>query len=184
MSMRPARKFVNKCLLLFLILTLSGTSVRALQSNEYQIKAGFLLNFIRFVDWPVEVFADDNGMIVIGVIGDDPFGSVLDEIVSGKTIGGRGLEVRRLKWGQDLKACHLLFVSTSERKRVVQLIDSLKGASVLTVGEMPQFNQQGGIINFVMEANRVRFEINVPMADRARLRISSKLLALAKTTRN
>ena len=182
--MRTARRFVNECLLLFLILTVSGTSVRALQSNEYQIKAGFLLNFVRFVEWPAEAFSDDNGLIVIGVIGDDPFGSALDEIVSGKSINGHGVAVRRLKWGQDLKACHLLFVSTSERKRVAQLFEAIKGASVLTVGEMAQFNQQGGIINFVMEANKVRFEINVAMADRARLKISSKLLALARTTRN
>ena len=181
--MRSARRFVDQCLLLLLILTLSSPSVRALDSNEYQIKAGFLLNFARFVEWPAEAFADDNAPIVIGLIGDDPFGGALDEIVSGKTINGRRLEIRRLKWGEDLKACHLLFVSTSEKKRVVQLIDALKGGSVLTVGEMAQFNQLGGIISFVMEANRVRFEINVPMADRARLRISSKLLALARTTR-
>ena len=173
-----------KGLLLLLLSTLSSAQVRAPESNEYQIKAGFLINFVKFVEWPAESFADGGAALVIGLIGDDPFGGALDEMVSGKTINSRRLEVRRLKWGQDLKGCHLLFVSTSERKRLSQIIDALKGSSVLTVGEMGQFNQQGGIINFVMDAKKVRFEINVTMADRAKLKISSKLLALARTAKN
>ena len=172
---------MNKGLLL-LLLTLSSAQVRAPESNEYQIKAGFLINFIKFVEWPADAFGDEGASLVIGLIGDDPFGSALDEIVTGKTINGRRLEVRRLRWGQDLKGCHLLFISTSERKRLIQIFDALKGSSVLTVGETGQFNQQGGIINFVMDAKKVRFEINVATADRARLRISSKLLALARVT--
>ena len=169
---------------LLLLLTLSSAQVPTPEYNEYQIKAGFLVNFIKFVEWPAEAFADVSTPLVIGLIGDDPFGSTLDEVVSGKTINGRPLEVRRLKWGQDLKGCHLLFVSTSERRRLTQIIDALKGSSILTVGEMGQFNQQGGIINFVMDARKVRFEINITMADRARLRISSKLQALARAIRN
>jgi len=114
------------------------------------------------------------------VIGDDPFGWALDQAINGKTINGRTLLVRRLRWGHDLRSCHILFISSSERKRLPQIIQSLRGASVLTVGDMGQFNQQGGIINFILEANKVRFEINSRGADHARLKISSKLLSLAK----
>lgn len=90
------------------------------------------------------------------------------------------LTIKRLKWGQNLRTCHILFICSSQRKHVPQIIESLKGASVLTVGEMEQFTQQGGIINFTMEENKVRFEINTEAAGAARLRISSKLLSLAK----
>lgn len=157
-----------------------STAVKAQSSNEYQVKAAFLYNFAKFVDWPAEALGGSNGTLVIGVIGDDPFGGALDSAINGKTVNGRALVVRRLKWGQDLRFCHILFISASERKHLPQIIQSLRGASVLTVGDMGQFNQEGGIINFVLEASKVRFEINSRGADQARLRISSKLLALAK----
>jgi len=175
---------LNGVVRFFLIFALVGgplsARIQARASNEYQVKAAFLYNFVKFVDWPAEAFSDASSPLVIGIIGEDPFGGALDQAINGKSIGGRPLVVRRLKWGQDLHSCHILYISPSERKRVPQIIQSLKGASVLTVGDMEQFNQQGGIINFILEANRVRFEINSRAADQARLRISSKLLALAK----
>ena len=179
----------GSCLLLsrvvpfFLVFALVGSPFSArvqAQSNEYQVKAAFLYNFAKFVDWPAEAFGGSNGTLIIGVVGDDPFGGALDQAINGKSIGGRSLAVRRLKWGQDLRSCHILYISSSERKHLSQIIQSLRGASVLTVGDMGQFNQQGGIINFILEASKVRFEINSRGADQARLRISSKLLALAK----
>ena len=136
------------------------STLQAQSSGEYQIKAAFLYNFAKFVDWPAEAFAGSNGKLIIGVIGDDPFGGALNQAINGKTINGRPLLVRRLRWGQDLRSCHILFISSSERQRLPQIIQSLRGASVLTVGDMGQFNQQGGIINFILEANKVRFEIN------------------------
>lgn len=167
--------------LLFLgLLSLLSPEVQAQTGNEYQVKAAFLYNFAKFVDWPAEAFAGSSAPLVIGVIGDDPFGGSLDQAINGKTINGRPLVVRRLKWSQDLRSCHIIFISSSERQRLPQVIHSLRGASVLTVGDMGQFNQQGGIINFILEANKVRFEINSRGADQARLRISSKLLSLAK----
>ena len=168
----------------FLVFALFGSSlsvrVQAQQPIEYQVKAAFLFNFAKFVDWPAEAFSDSSAPLVIGVIGVDPFGAALDQAIKGKNVGGRSLVIRRLKWGQDLRACQILYISSSERKRLPQIIQSLKGASVLTVGEMDQFNQQGGIINFTREAGKVRFQINSRGADQARLRISSKLLVLAK----
>ena len=168
------------CLLTLCFLGSLSGRVQAQSSNEYQVKAAFLYNFAKFVDWPAEAFAGSNGKLVIGVIGDDPFGGSLDQAVSGKGINGRSLVIRRLKWNQDLRSCHIIFISSSERQRLPQIIQSLRGARVLTVGDMGQFNQQGGIINFILEANKVRFEINSRGADQARLKISSKLLSLAK----
>jgi YfiR/HmsC-like len=174
------RKVAACCLVLGLLSCTLGGGIQAQASNEYQVKAAFLYNFAKFVDWPAEAFGDRNAQLVICVVGDDPFGGALDQAINGKSIGGRSLAVRRLKWGQELRSCHVLYISSSERKRLAQIIQSLRGASVLTVGEMGEFAQQGGIINFIWEANKVRFEINSQGSDQARLKISSKLLSLAK----
>lgn len=178
-SPRPLNRVLG-CLLVIGLLCMLNTGVPAQSSSEYQVKAAFLYNFAKFVEWPGDALGNSNAPLIIGVIGDDPFGGALDQAINGKTINGRALLVRRLKWGHDLRSCHILFISSSERKRLPQIIQSLRGASVLTVGDMGQFNQQGGIINFILEANKVRFEINSRGADQARLKISSKLLSLAK----
>lgn len=177
---------ISKVVILTLLTLMGGVSgIEAqAQADEYQVKAAFLFNFVKFVEWPPEAFSDDNTSFVIGVIGDDPFGGALDQSVSGKSVNGRQLSVRRLKWGEDLRGCHILFISSSERKRLAQIISSLRGASVLTVSDIDQFNQQGGIINFILVASRVRFEINADVAEQGRLKISSKLLTLAKTVKN
>jgi len=174
-------RVVGRFLVLGLLSIAFSLVAQAQTSNEYQVKAAFLYNFAKFIDWPAEAFNASNAPLIIGVIGNDPFGVALDQAINGKTVNGRPLVVRRLKWGQDLRACQILFISSSERKRLPQIIQSLRGASVLTVGDMAEFTQQGGIINFILEASRVRFEINSRASDQARIRISSKLLALAKT---
>ena len=172
---------VARCFLVLCLLGISlSTAVQAQSSNEYQVKAAFLYNFAKFVDWPSDAFGGSNAPLIIGVVGDDPFGAALDQAINGKSIGGHSLVVRRLRWGQDLRSCQILYISSSERKHLPQIIQSLRGASVLTVGDMGQFNQQGGIINFILETSKVRFEINSRGANQAGLKISSKLLALAK----
>src|SRR6185295_14640970 len=140
--------------------------------DEYQVKAALLFNFIKFVEWPADAFGDDSAPIVVGVVGNDPFGGALDQAVSGKSIRGRQVIARRLRWDQDLRACHLLFISSSERKRLPQILASLRGASVLTFSDINQSSQPGGIINFILEADKVRFEINAGMAEQAHLKIS------------
>ena len=152
-------------------------------TGEYQVKAAFLYNFAKFVEWPSEAFINVRTPLVVGVIGDDPFGSDLERMINGKTVNGRQMTIKRLKWGQNLRDCHILFISSSERNRLAQIIENLRGASVLTVGEMDKFAEQGGHINFIMENNKVRFEINASAAEQARLKISSRLLVLAKTVR-
>jgi len=184
---RPTSQLIVRLVTLLLVSGLSNCGAgnfltQAQGLNEYQVKAAFILNFARFVGWPGDAFAD-GGSLVVGVVGDDPFSGALDQL-SGNTVNGRRLTIRRLRASDDLRACQILFVSSSERNRLAKIIESIRGGSVLTIGELPQFNQVGGIIKFVVRDNRVRFEINTGAAGQARLRISSKLLALSKGGRN
>ena len=152
-------------------------------SSEYLIKAGFIFNFAKFVDWPPTTFAQPDSPIVIGILGTDPFGAIIDQIVQEKKIGGRGFVVRRLKWGtdlKDLKECKILFVGASERVHIDELVQIVKGLPILTVGETPGFAERGGVIRLVLEDNKVRFEVNVEAARQAGLTISSRLLTLAR----
>ncbi len=160
-----------------------GASVARAQDRsdgEYRIKAAFVYNFAKFVDWPTDALPDSTAAIVIGVVGEEQLSEVLAETVAGKTANGRELVVRRWKVGQDLRNCQLLFISASEGRRLPQILRRLKGSSVLTVGETEQFTRLGGIINLFVVGKNVRFEISVGAAARARLKISSKLLALAR----
>jgi YfiR/HmsC-like len=169
-------------------MTLNWTSAADAQagdgdSSEYLIKAGFIYNFAKFVEWPSATFAQPDSPIVIGVLGIDPFGNVLDRIVEDKKIGPRGFVVKRYKWGRDLKDlkdCKILFVSASEKAHIDEILQSVKGLPILTVGETPGFAERGGVIRFTLEDNRVRFEVNVEAAHQADLNISSRLLTLAK----
>lgn len=156
--------------------------VSAQAPDEYRVKAAFILNFARFVDWPSDSFSE-GGVLVVGIIGDNPFGGSLDQL-NGTTVNGRRIAIRRFKFGDYLRGCQILFVSSSERNRLGKILDSVKGASVLTIGELPQFTQTGGVIKFVIQDYKVRFEINGGAAGQARLRVSSKLLALSKGGRN
>ena len=152
-------------------------------SSEYLIKAGFIFNFAKFVEWPTSAFAQPDSPIVIGILGTDPFGTIIDQIVQNKKIGARGFVVKRLKWGNDvreLRDCKILFVSASEKAHIDEVVQIVKGQPILTVGETPGFAERGGIIRFVLEDNRVRFEVNVEAAHQAELTISSRLLTLAR----
>jgi hypothetical protein len=152
-------------------------------SSEYLIKAGFIYNFAKLVEWPATAFAQPDSPIVIGILGDDPFGGTLDRIVADKKINGRGFAVKRLKWSKDLKDlkdCKILFVSASEAEHVDSVVDAMKWLPVLTIGDGPGFARRGGIMNFTLEDNKVRFEVNVEAAKHADLTISSRLLTLAR----
>jgi hypothetical protein len=160
---------------------LSGIfQARAQESKEYQIKAAFLFNFAQFVEWPSAAFADSQTPISIGVLGDDPFGAVLDQTVQGETIHSRKLVVQRSRRLEDLKGCHLLFISKSEKSRVGDILSGLGSSSVLTVSETESFARRGGIINFYLDGNKVRFEINAQAAQQKGIKISSQLLKLGK----
>jgi uncharacterized protein DUF4154 len=152
--------------------------------TEYQVKAAFLYNFARFVEWPADAFPDARAPILLGIVGEDPFGGAMEQAVNGKTINGRELVLKRVARQQDFKEFHMLFVSSSEARHLSQILESLKGKAVLTVGETEGFAQSGGVINFTLEENKVHFEINVDTAERSHLKISSKLLALAKVVKD
>lgn len=150
--------------------------------HEYEIKAAFLYNFVKFVEWPNEALPETSDTITVCVLGDDPAGEALESI-NGKTVKARRLVVRRIQPIKGIESCHVLFISSSEESRLPQVMQNLHGSSVLTVGEMERFIPSGGIINFVIERNKVRFEINPNGAERARLKLSSQLLSLARVVR-
>ena len=148
--------------------------------QEYRLKAAYLYNFAKFIDWPSDSFPDDASPIILGVLGSDPFGSALDKTLRGKTVRGRSLVLRRFPDVEDAQNCHILFVGRSERGRLAQTLERFHGSAVVTVGETEEFVRVGGIINFFTERDRLRFEINVEAAERAGLSISSMLLNLAR----
>ena len=148
---------------------------------EYQVKAAFLFNFAKFVEWPADAFATPQAPVVICVLGTDPFGDSLDQVVRGETVNGRPLAVRRLRQLLQVRECQIVFLAGAERRWQDELLSSIEGASVLTVGEGDGFLNGGGIIRFVLEENRVRFDINLGAAEASRLKLSSRLLRLARS---
>ena len=153
-------------------------AAQSLSSREYEIKAAYLYNFIKYVDWPS--YGDT---ISIGVLGSDPFGPALAPL-NGKTVKGRRLVIKHLDSVRDAQQCQIIFVSSSERQRLQEIFESLRSARVLTVGETQGFADGGGIINFIEENNKVRFEINAEAARRTGLNISSELLKLARLVKS
>lgn len=146
---------------------------------EYQVKAVFLFNFAQFVDWPAQAFENDQAPIVIGVLGEDPFGSYLDEVVQSEKIGDRALVVRRYHRVEDAGGCHILFVSRSNAGQLDRIMAALQGRSVLTVGDLDSFNRRGGMVRFVTEKGKIHLRINTDAAKEAGFTISSKLLRWA-----
>jgi hypothetical protein len=149
-------------------------------AREYEIKAVFLFNFAQFVEWPPEAFHGAHDPLVIGILGDDPFGAYMDEAVRGETVNGRPFVIRRFKHRDEITECHILFISRSEQGHLDQVIGALKGRSILTVGDMDEFSRRGGMIHFITENKKVRLRINIDAARLAGLRISSKLLRPAE----
>lgn len=147
---------------------------------EYQVKAALLLNFTKFVEWPEGAFAAAGSPITICVLGQDPFGAILDRAIEGESVNNHAIRTRRLLPDGDPRSCHLLFISRSERERSARIISGLRGASVLTVSELPGFADAGGMIEFLIEAGKARFYINAATAQAAGLKLSSRLLRVAK----
>ena len=151
--------------------------------SKYELEAAFLYNFAKFVEWPPEALPAPATPFTIGVIGENPFDDALERTVKkARAVNGHPFVVKSVKALSELKNCHILFISDSERKRLPEILAALQGNSVLTVSEMDRFLQSGGMVRFVMEGNKVRFGINDEAGKRAGLKISSKLLNLAKRT--
>jgi len=152
--------------------------------TEYQVKAAFLYNFARFVDWPADAFRESESPFRIGIFGENSFGTTLEQLVAGKNVKGRPLTVVRFERVQDIEDCQILFVGAGQVGRISQVLAKVGTSAILTVGEVDGLARRGGIINFVLRENRVRFQVNVDAAERAHLRISSKLLKLAEIVRD
>jgi hypothetical protein len=155
---------------------------RAQDANpvESQVKAAFLVKFPLFVEWPAGTFTNALAPIVVGVVGQDPFGLGLDEAIRKAHVEGRPLVLKRFQDVSALGSCHLLFISASEQGRLGEILRRLEDTPVLTVGDFDRFAHGGGIINFIKEAGKVRFEINLDAAKKAGLKLSPKLVQVSK----
>src|SRR5215469_14879939 len=172
---------INAVVLLFSVIFTFGSYCQAQspQPGEYQIKAAFIYNFARFVDWPTQAFADASSPMIIGVFGKNRFGAYLAQTINGKIIGEHPLQFRQCASLAEASKCQVLFISDSEKSHLSKIISGLGGASILTVSETDNFIAAGGMINLRIVEDKVRFDINNSAAKSAGLTISSKLLSLA-----
>ena len=181
---RRAEVIRSRCLCCFAMTCLLATGVtllgQAAPTAEYQVKAVFLFNLAQFVDWPPKAFPDPGAPLVIGVLGEDPFGSYLDETLRGERVRNRPLILQRYRRVSEIRSCHVLFISRSESDRLEQIFSALRSRSILTVGDSDDFISRGGMIRLVTEKNKIRIRINVDAVRAAGLTISSKLLRLAE----
>jgi hypothetical protein len=150
------------------------------ETVEYSLKLAFLYNFTKFVEWPPDSYHSPSAPLVICIVGDDPFGPRLEGALRTRTAGNHPIEVTTLKPSDILNICHMVFVPATAEDQATRIVRGLKGSSTLTVGEAEGFAVLGGIINLTPEGNKLRFEVNLLAAERAGLKISANMLALAK----
>lgn len=170
---------ILKILVIFLFLSHSSNA-QSQPSREYQVKAAFLFNFCQFVEWPPEVFLSSTSPFVIGILGTDPFGLFLDELIKGEKLNGRPIIVRRYANVKQVQNCHILFISNSEPQVIEQTLAVLGARSILTVSDSYNFANYGGVIQLSTENNKIKLTINVEAARTSRLDISSKLLRVSQ----
>jgi hypothetical protein len=167
---------------MFLTLLLGGAQASHGQSTEeeYRVKAAFIFHFAQLIDWPADTQMDADHSLFLCTLGADPFQGTLEGTVGGKAIGNRVIRIRHLGDAEGMRTCQILFLSRAQSKRISALVADLHNAPVLTVGESDGFLDAGGMIRFLLEQDRVRFEINLNAAESARLKIGSRLLVLAE----
>jgi len=161
----------------------TGLLAQQPKPSEYEVKATYLYNFGRFVKWPDTVPARKGDSFPVCVLGRDPFGPILDSTLAGEAVDGKPVELRRISKKQDGGECRILFISSAEEKNLKEILTALDESGVLTVSDMPGFTRRGGMIQFVLEGDRVRFEINLASAENARLVLSSELLKVAASVK-
>jgi hypothetical protein len=152
--------------------------------SEYEIKAAFLYNFAKFVEWPVHSNQASQDSVVVGILGQDPFGFLIEKIIGDKTVGGRIIIIERYGSMEQISNCHLLFISESESAHLNNTLTILHGRHILTVSDSENFARNGGMIQMYMEKNRIRFIVNIDAINLAGLKLSSKLLNLADVIRS
>jgi len=161
------------------VVVMSAQSAQPPISREYQIKAVFIFNFTRFVDWPPSAFPNASAPLVIGVLGENRFGSYLSETVADERVGGHPVLIQYYDHPEEIQNCHILFIALPDPQKAEQVISAIKGKSMLTIGESPDFLKRGGMIKFFKRKKNIRFEINPAAAKSANLILSSKLLRVA-----
>jgi hypothetical protein len=161
-------------------LVLSAAPATAAAPTVEDMKAAMLFNIAKFVDWPSGSFSSDRGQVTFAVLGEDALAGAVAATLSTKSINGRPVFVRCVRRVEDATDCQILFISASEEKRVPEVLQSMRGRAVLTVADVNGFAAMGGMVDFIQDNDRIRFEINLGSAERAQLKISSKVLAIAR----
>jgi hypothetical protein len=151
------------------------------QPEEYRVKAALVFHFAQLVDWPPSAFPTDSSPLNICTIGQDPFHGDLETTLQGKSVGARAVHIRHPKEVQDLVGCHIVFIGANENKRLPQVLAELGKSPVMTFGESDGFLEQGGMVCFMLEDGKIRFDINLDPAEQAGVKVGSRLLLLAKT---
>jgi hypothetical protein len=170
--------------ILSLLWLLAGISLNAQQPQptEYQLKAAYLFNFARFVEWPKTAFQNPTSPVVIGILGENPFHDDLSRVIGSKLVDTHPVVIKEFRSASEVTNCHVIFISSSEKKKLPEIFQSLKGSNVLTVGETERFIEAGGMISFFLERTKIRFQINKDAAEAAGLKVSAKLMTLASPT--
>ncbi len=176
------RRFVRTLALAAVLSVCMGFAAEPV-SKEYQLKAAFIYNFTKFVDWPAQRSGSKDLPFTIGVFGKNPFGDELNKLAQGRSVNGRPMIIKNITSTNEAVSVDLLFVSSGQEELLGKLLVAIQGAGVLTIGESKAFADHGGIINFVTEADKIRFEINLDEAERGGLKLRAQLLNLAKNVR-
>jgi hypothetical protein len=177
---RPLPRGLPSVLLFSLVSSVVAAGGIAEKPSEYQVKAVYLFNFAKFVQWPAGEPSGETDAFTVCILGEDPFGRTLDFTMAGETIHGRRTATRRIERARDAEGCRIVFVSGSEERRLRSILEALEGLSILTVSDMDHFAERGGMIQLVMEKDRVRFEVNLTAATAVGLTMSSELLKVAR----
>jgi hypothetical protein len=156
------------------------SQAQAPKANAYQVQAAYLYNFGKFVKWPAVAPSNQSGAFTICVLDGNPFADTLQSTLAGESVGGKPVVVKRLPKPEDAVACHILFISSAQGKDLHGILTAVEQLSVLTVSDMPDFSRRGGMIQFVLEGNRIRFEINLQSAEKSHLVFASELLKVAQ----
>ncbi len=175
-------RYLHHCkigLTALLLANFSSIQAQSLSSNEYSLKAAYLYNLARMVEWPSEVFISTPLNIIMCFYGQDSFGESLDSIAK-KSVHERNILIKKEISLEEVKQCHLLFINPSERNKISAILSRLSNLPILTVGDVDEFTQKGGIVNLLKDQDRIRIEINLQKANQVGLKISSRLLAVAK----
>ncbi|HVR24047.1 MAG TPA: YfiR family protein [Candidatus Polarisedimenticolia bacterium] len=166
------------------LLTIPGLYAQGSKPTDFQVEAAYLYNFGRFVEWPTKIAPTRGDAFTVCVLGKDPFGPALDVTLAGETIDGKRVVAKRISGPQESGNCQILFLSLAEDGRLNKIIETVDKQAILTVSDMPQFAERGGMIQFVLEGSRVRFEVNLTATQRAGLKLSSELLKVATAVRS